>query len=45
MFLSNGDLLAIIIALAGSCFVMVKSLKENMKLQRQINELKRASKK
>lgn len=44
MYLSNGDLLAIIIALAGSCFVMIKSLKENMKLQRQINELK-ASKK
>jgi hypothetical protein len=44
MYLSNGDLLAIIIALAGSCFVMVKSLKENMKLQRQINEMK-ASKK
>lgn len=45
MFLSNGDLFAIIIALAGSCFVMVKSIQANVKLQREINELKKASKK
>lgn len=45
MFLSNGDLLAIMIALAGSCYVMVKSIQANVKLQKQINELRKGSKK
>lgn len=40
MYLSNGDLLAILIALTGSCYVMIKSIQANGKLQKEINQLK-----
>lgn len=38
MFLDNGTLLAIIIALAGSCFVMVVGIRAQGQLHRVINQ-------
>lgn len=38
MLLDNGTLLAIIIALAGACFVMVVGLRRSMELERVIRQ-------
>ena len=39
MILDTGTLFALIIALAGTCVVMVFALMENMSLRKYINEL------
>lgn len=39
MFLDNGTIFAIMIALAGSCVVMVLTIKENIELRKYIRYL------
>lgn len=41
MLLDNGTMFAIIIALAGSCFVMVVGIRAQGKLIRENNELRK----
>ena len=41
MLLDNGTMLAIIIALAGSCFVMVVGIRAQGKLMRENNRLRK----
>lgn len=41
MILDNGTMLAIIIALAGSCFVMVVGIRAQGKLMRENQELRK----